>query len=125
MSYERSPRPSLVMTVGTRFIALTPCLEADARFRFGWRVCHSEIGAEVGDAAQRLEGQGRRGQPELDRRILRPGALLRVRAQQPREVGIDVGGPGAQRVRDREEPPGGDFPSPPFPPPDVTPPNAR
>src|SRR5260370_39083102 len=94
MSYERSPRPSLVMTVGTRFMALTPCLEADARFRFGWRVCHSEIGAEVGDAAQRLEGQGRRGQPELDRRILRPGALLRVRAQHPREDRIYVRGAG-------------------------------
>src|SRR5216683_6947957 len=109
MSYERSPRPSLVMTVGTRFIALTPCLEADARFRFGWRVCHSEIGAEVGDAAQRLEGKGRGGQPELGRRILRPGALLRVRAQQPREVGIDVGGPRAERVGNGEEPLGGDF----------------
>src|SRR5260370_35802746 len=109
MSYERSPRPSLVMTVGTRFMALTPCLEADARFRFGWRVCHSEIGAEVGDAAQRLEGKGRGGQPELDRRILRPGALLRVRAQPPREAGIDVGGPAAQRGRAPEERLGGHF----------------
>src|SRR5712664_3895075 len=104
MSYERSPRPSLVMTVGIRFTGLTPCIEADAGFRSGWRVRHRQISAEVGDAAQRLEGKGRGGQPELGRRILRPGALLRVRAQQPREVGIDVGGPGAQRVRDREEP---------------------
>src|SRR5216683_5103966 len=109
MSYARSPRPSLVMTVGIKFTGLTPCVEADAGFRSGWRVRHRQVGAEVGDAAQRLEGKGRGGQPELDRRILRPGALLRVRAQQPREVGIDVGGPRAERVGNGEEPLGGDF----------------
>src|ERR1700738_2428151 len=102
MSYERSPRPSLVMTVGTRFMVLTPCLETDSRFRFGWRVCHRQIGAEVGDAAERLQWKRCRGQPELDRRVLRPRALLRVCAQHPREIRVDVGGPGAQRMRNRE-----------------------
>src|ERR1700687_3763788 len=109
MSYERSPRPSLVMTVGTRFIALTPCIEADSGFRFGWRVGHREVSAEVGDAAQRLQWKRRRGQPELDRRVLRPRSLLRICAQQPREICVDVGRSGPERVCNREKPLRGDL----------------
>src|ERR1700737_1371189 len=91
------------MTVGTRFIALTPCIEADAGFRFGWRVCHRQVGAEVGDAAQRPQWKGCCGPPELHRRVLRPRSLLRVSAQLPCEVGVDVGRASAERVSNREE----------------------
>src|ERR1700687_896125 len=103
MSYARSPRPSLLMTVGTMFMRLPPCVETDWCFWPGRRICHRQVRAEVGHAAQRLERQRRGGKPELDGRILRPGSLLGVRAQQAREVGVNVGGPGAERMGHGEQ----------------------
>src|ERR1700674_4533921 len=98
MSYARSPRPSLLMTVGIMLLRLPPCIEPDWWLWPGRRICHRKVGAEVGPAAQRLERQRRGGKPELDGRILRPGSLLGVRTQQAGEVGVDVGGPGAERM---------------------------
>src|ERR1700682_1071211 len=110
MSYARSPRPSLVMTVGIRAIFLTPCgVEADAGFRSWWRVDHGEVSAEVGDAAQRVQRKRGGREPELDGRIFRPTAQVRVGAQEAGEVGVDVGGPGAERVSDCEQSLGGDL----------------
>src|ERR1700681_4781507 len=104
MSYARSPRPSLLMTVGIMFMRLPPCVETDWWFGPGRRICHRQVCAEIGHAAQRLERQRSGGKPELDGRILRPRPLFGVRAQQAGEVGVDVGGPGAERVSDRQQP---------------------
>src|SRR2546422_6286889 len=104
MSYARSPRPSLVITVGIRCISLPPGFEPDARPGLGWRVGYCEVGAEVGDAAQRLEGKARRRQSQLYRRVLRPCGPLRVGAQEPRQLGVQIGRSDPERVRDSEQP---------------------
>src|SRR4029077_17252490 len=92
MSYARSPRPSLVITVGMRCTGLPPVAQKADRF-FGrrWRVGHRQKGAEVGDAAQPLEGArgGREAQPEG--RVMGPLPPVGVGAEQPGEVGVDLG----------------------------------
>src|SRR4029077_2125672 len=103
MPYARSPRPSLLMTVGTMFMRLPPCVETDWWFWPGRRVCHRQVSAEVGHAAQRFERQRGGGKAKLDGGILRPGSLFGVSAEQAGEVGVDVGRPGAQRVSDGQE----------------------
>src|SRR4029077_21248174 len=103
MSYARSPRPSLVITVGIICTWLPPWLEADGWTGFWRRGGHRHVRAEVGHASQRVHVQAGVREPELDRRIFGPGGSLRVGAEKAGEVGVDVGGPGAQRVRHRQE----------------------
>src|SRR5665213_3597884 len=105
MSYARSPLPSLVMTVGMRVIlGSPPWFEADAWSCFGRRVGHGQVSAEVGDAPQRLHRKPGGGESQLHRGVFRPAAMVRVGAEQPREVGVNVGGSDAQRMRDGEPP---------------------
>src|ERR1700687_2635886 len=99
MSYARSPRPSLVITVGIRCIRLPPGVKANSWSRLRWRVCHREIGAEVGHAAQRLERHARGREPELGRRVLGPGRAPGVGAEPPGELRVKVGRLEPERVR--------------------------
>src|SRR5438105_8144022 len=103
MSYARSPPPSLVITVGIRCISLPPRREADWSLWFGRRIGHRKVSAEVGHATQCFEGQRSRGQAKLDRRVLWPGALLGVRAEQARQVGVDLRGADVQGPSHGEE----------------------
>src|SRR5262245_62658719 len=100
MSYARSPRPSLVITVGMRCIWLPPWCKANSSFQFRRWVGHRQVGAEVGHAAQRFQRQRSGGEAELDRRVVRPGALVRFGSELTRELGVDVRGVDAERVGD-------------------------
>src|SRR6266852_1061983 len=114
MSYARSPRPSLVITMGIMCIRLLPWFKTDSWSGPGWRIGHREISAEIGHAAQGLERQARGREPELGRRVVGPGRALGVGAQQPGELGVEVGRPYAERVRHRQQPFRGDLLAAPF-----------
>src|ERR1700674_4541533 len=77
MSYARSPRPSLLMTVGTMFVRLPPCVETDWWFWPGRRICHRQVRADDAHAARPTERQRRDNKPGLGRRI----CPRRVRAE--------------------------------------------
>src|SRR2546427_11244157 len=98
MSYARSPRPSFVMTVGIRCNSLPPQSEPDWGFWFGRWVGHRQICAEVGHAAQRFQRQRRRGQSQLDRRVFGPCPIAGRGAEQPCELGEDLGRRNRERV---------------------------
>src|SRR5665213_3819775 len=97
------------MTVGISVIGLSPWLKADSRTGSRRRVGHRHICAEVSDAAKGIHRQAGGGETELHGWIFGPGALLAVRAQQPRQVRIHVGGPNSERVGNGEETVGRDL----------------
>src|SRR6266849_9415722 len=104
MSYARSPRPSLVITVGMRCIRLPPWFETDSWARLRRWVRHRQISAEVCDAAQRLQRHARGREPELGRWVLGPGRAVVVGPEQPSKLGVKIGRPDSKCVCNSQKP---------------------
>src|SRR3989454_6322041 len=108
MSYARSPRAVVSMTLGMSAMGLSSLTiydESDAPPR-RCRLSGGEIQTEVGDAPERVRTKAGGGNAQLHPRVVRPAALLLDRltaAELPSQVQIEVGDRELQRCGKRDQ----------------------